>query len=140
MSMVIPNEGKLLWLDRALRTPTNAPEDYVCQLFQSNTTVVDASTLTDFTIATFPGYADVSVPRSAFGAPTISSNIAQTVVGASPSFDCTGGAGQTVYGWLLVGAVSGKIIAGQNFAAPRVMVTGANETLAPFTFKFQTFH
>lgn len=140
MSMVIPNEGKVLLWDRALCAPTNAPEDYVVKLFKTNVTVVDASTLADFTIADFTGYADVPVARTAFPLPTISSNIAQTTKAAPPSFDCTGGASQTVYGWLLVGATSGKIIAGQNFTTPRVMVAGSNETLSPFTFKFQTFH
>lgn len=140
MNMVIPNEGKILLLDRALCTPGNAPEDYSCRLFQNNVTVADASTLADFTVATFTGYANVAVARSTFPTPSIVGAVARTISSVIPTFTCTGGASQTVYGWILVGVTSGKVIAGQNFAVPRVMSPGATEKLDPFQMDSQTLH
>jgi len=139
MNMVIPNEGKLLWLYWALGTDGSDLEDFVVDLFSSNTTVVDASTATDFTIATFTGYAQVPVDRADFAAPSISSNVAIIDDSTFPVFTCTGGSPQTVYGWIMRGATSGDIVAGQNFDSPRVMNPGATESLDPFEFKFKTF-
>jgi hypothetical protein len=139
MLMVIPNEGKQLWLYYVLSSDGSDVEDFVVDLFSSNTTVVDASTGADFTIATFSGYAQVSVPRTDFGSTSIVSNVAQIDDTTPPAFTCSGGSPQTVYGWIMRGAVSGTIYAGQNFDTPRVMSGGASETLTPFRFKLKTF-
>lgn len=135
---VIPNEGKTLALQRWLyATGVSASENYLLKGFQSNTTVGDASTLADFTISTFTGYADVSIAHGDFPAPSISSNVA---VSTAPDavFTCTSGSGQNMYGVLLVGATSGKIIAGLNFSAVRSMGGGATETVTP-TIRFKTY-
>jgi hypothetical protein len=137
--MVIPNEGKILLLDRAMCGPTNAPEDYTLSLFKSNTTVVDASVAADFTPAAFTGSGSISIARSSLPLPTISAGIATTTRATAPSWANSGVTTETVYGWILVGATSGKLIAGQNFDAPRVMAPGSIETLDPFQFKLKTF-
>lgn len=139
MLMVAPNEGKILLLDRALCTPTNAVEDYSLRLFVNNVTVGDASTLGDFTIATFTGYANITITRASISTPTIVSNVAVANRATIPSWTNTGITTETAYGWILVGATSGKVIFGQNFDTPRVMSPGAVETLDPFAFKLKTF-
>lgn len=139
MLMVIPNEGKLLWLYWAIGTDGSDLEDFVVDMFSNNETVDDASTGADFTIATFTGYAQVAVARADFGSPSIVSNIANINDPTFPEFTCTGGSPQTCYGWLMRGATSGTIVAGANFDTPRVMAPGATEQLDPFTYKFKTF-
>jgi hypothetical protein len=134
---VIPNEGKILALQRWLQTTGASVEDYVLKTFKSNTTVGDASTLSDFTISTFTGYADVSITHGTFPAPTITSNIANSNPG-NGVFTCTAGGAENMYGALLVGVTSGKIIAGVNFDTVRVMSAGATETITP-NVAFKTF-
>lgn len=138
MNMVIPNEGKQLILDELFRLATTR-ESFVLDLFQSNTTVVDASTGADFTIATFTGYAQVAISRGSFSAATIVSNVGQIDKTSAPTFTCSGGSSQTVYGWILRGATSGIIYAGQNFDTPRVMAPTAVEAIDPFRIKSKTF-
>lgn len=139
MNMVIPNEGKILLLDRALCAPTNAPEDYTLYLFVNNVTVGDASTFADFTTATFTGGGGIAIARSSLPTPTITSNVAITTRATAPSWTNTGATTETAYGWILKGNTSGKVIAGQNFDTPRVMSPGATETLNPFQFSLKTF-
>jgi hypothetical protein len=139
MNMVIPNEGKILLLDRALCAPTNADEDYSLFMFTNNVTVVDASTLADFTAATFTGGGAISITRSSMPLPVIVANVAITTRATAPSWTNTGATTETCFGWILKGATSGKVIAGQNFDTPRVMSPGSIETLDPFAFKLKTF-
>lgn len=137
MNMVIPDEGKVAWLTDMFSL--NTRESLVCKLFQNNETVDDLSTAGDFTIATFTGYANVTIARNAWGTPVISGSSGQVDANTAPVFSCTGGSAQTVYGWILVGNTSGLVYAGQNFDTPRVMSSGATETLDPFRFKLKTF-
>jgi hypothetical protein len=124
----------------ALTGDGSTVEDFTCHLFSNNYTVVDATTLADFTQATFTGYSSVAVARADFSAPAITSNVAYANTSAPPTFTCTGGSAQLVYGWYLVGDSSGKVYAAQNFAAARNMATGATEQLDPFKFGLQTLH
>lgn len=138
MNMVIPNEGKQLILEELFRA-SSSRESFVLDLFSSNTTVGDASTGADFTIATFTGYAQVAIARADFSAATVVSNVGQIDKSAAPSFTCSSGSAQTVYGWILRGASSGKIYAGQNFDVARSMAAGATESIDPFRIKSKTF-
>jgi hypothetical protein len=138
VNMVIPNEGKTLMLDQIFRLTTTR-ETFVLDLFQSNTTVGDASTAADFTIASFTGYAQVAIARGDWTAATVVSNEGNITKTTAPTFTCSGGSPQTVYGWILRGATSGIIYAGQNFATARVMSTGATESIDPMTIKDKTF-
>jgi len=138
MNMVIPNEGKVKILDELFRL-TGARESFVLDLFKNNETVDDDSTGADFTIADFGGYAQVAIARGDFDAAVEVSNEGSITKTTVPTFSCTSGAAQTVYGWILRGASSGIIYAGQNFDSPRVMAPGAVEALDPFTIKDKTY-
>lgn len=136
---VVPDEGKVLWLYWALVTDGSDLEDFIVDLFASNTVVDDASTAADFTLATFTGYLQVPIARGDFSSPVIVSDVAETNNPTAPQFNCTGGAPETCYGWIMRGDTSGKIVFGQNFDVPRVMSAGASELLSPFTLKFKSF-
>jgi len=139
VKMVICNSGKVRALFNALcALDASTFEDWWIELFKSNTTVVAASILSEFSIADFPGYVHVSQTRAEFFGAGIVADRAQTENTSSVTFTCSGGGGQYVYGWLMVGKTSGDIFAGQNFDVPRLMNGGAIESLDPFDFALQT--
>lgn len=136
--MVVPDEGKILWLYWALCTDGSDLEDFTLKTFQNDYTPDDSSTASSFTVSSFTGYSNVSIARSSLPTPTITSHVAITTRSAVPTFTCTAGAGQNMYGWYLVGASSGKVVAAQRFDNPRVMAAGAQEQIQ-VQFKFKTF-
>lgn len=138
--IVVPNEGKILALERWLAPDVVTGEDWNVKLYSNNYTPVDASTASDFTEATFTGYAQVAVTESDWSGATITSNVAYSTSSLSPLYSCTGGGGQTIYGWYAVGATSGKVLAAEKFATAIVLVSGASIELDPFKIAFQTLH
>lgn len=138
MNMVMPDEGKADVLDELFRLTSSRPT-WTLYLFSSNTTVGDASTFSDFTIATFTGYSNISIARADWSAATVSSNIGNITKTTAPTFSCTGGSAQNVYGWILRSAISGKIWFGQNFDTPINMVNGATLAIDPMTIKDKTY-
>ncbi len=139
-NMVFTSEGLLRVLANALWDVTHVyEEDFWIELFKSNTTVAYASVIGDFTLADFTGYTHVSYTRATFvGVGTASGDRVVTQGIATPTFSCTGGSSQTVYGWLAVGKTSGVVWFGQNFATARVMTNGASEVLDPFVVYAKT--
>jgi hypothetical protein len=136
--MVIPNEGKLLWLTWAITGNPPTLESFIVKLFKNNYTPVDASTASDFTEATFTGYAAITIARTAFSAPAIVSDVAYSSVSGYPTYTCTAGGIEVCYGWYMVGASSGKVLAAQRFDNARSISAGAVEKLNPFIFGLDT--
>lgn len=136
--MVIPDAGKLQWEDWMLGN--GAFTTATVSLFKSNTPITDTSVTGDFTIATFPGYSDVTIAQSDWGAPAITAHVAISVSTTTPTYTHTGGASQIVFGWIMVDDVSGTMLCGQTFDAPRNMTGGSTETLDPFQIGLQTLH
>jgi hypothetical protein len=125
--IVVPNEGKTILLDYALKGGTH--ENYKLDLFVSNTTVANASTAADFTIASFTGYTQATFTASSWNASTIVSNQGNAINPASPwafTASATPGSPQTCYGWIMRGATSGKILFGANFSTPRVVAANGD--------------
>lgn len=139
MLMVIPNEGKLKWLENAIPIEASISEPWWVRLYANDYTPVDGSTGVNFTEATFTGYAAVELLPELFSAPVLVGNVARADYPASPSYSCTGGSPQTVYGWFMVGQVSGIVYAAQRFDTPRLMATGSVEALDPFALDLKTF-
>lgn len=140
--MVFTSEGLLRVLANALWDVSGIyHEDFWIELFKSNTTVAYTSQISDFTLADFTGYSHFSYTRSDMTGVVLSGGDTVRTNGIiTPSFACTGGSAQTVYGWLAVGKTSGKVWFGQNFATARLMTSGASETLDPFRVYCQTLH
>lgn len=138
-NMVIANEGKIKWLGWALVSDGSDFEDFVISLYQNNYVPEETDTAGNFTVATFTGYADVPADRANFSDPTIAANIATSVLSFFPTFTCTGGASQVVFGWYMLGATSGTLLAAQVFDAPRTMSPGISEILNPFQISLKTF-
>ena len=138
-NMVIPDEGKELLAQMCWGDPSDITEDFYVDLYTNDYTPDDDSTYDDFDIATFTGYGTVSVPRDTFGAPVIVAHVAVITSSISPDYECTAGAGQTCYGFVMWGQTSGKVYGAQLFAEPRLMNANATEKLTPFALSFKTF-
>ena len=136
-NMVIPDAGQLLWLEWALISSDVTVEDLIVHLYSNDYTPAQDSVTESFTEATFTGYSEIHIYRDSWGSPETVADTAQATYSPTPSWTCTGGSPQTVYGWYLTGATSGTTVAAQVFATPRVMSPGATEELDPFTMTLQ---
>lgn len=137
--MVIPNIGKLWLLNQALKIRAAIITTYRVMLFKNNETVTDDSVNGDFVIADFDGYEDVTFDNTEWDDAVEAANLGISVLLSDPTYDCTGGAPQTVYGWIMIDDFTGELICGQNFDVPRVMTSGSRETLTPFRIECKTF-
>jgi hypothetical protein len=132
-NMVIPNVGKLLWLEWALTGDGTTYEAVVVELYQSDTTPDADSVVTDFDVCDFTGYDIVVFARADFTTPAVVDDIAQTTGAPPPEYTCTGGSPQDAYGWIMYGQESETLLAAQRFDTVRSMAPGATEKLDPFT-------
>ena len=138
MLMVVTNDGKKNFLDLATISGGDV-EDWEVWLFKNNYTPVDGSVTANFTPADFPGFAEVIIPQGVWGPSVIVADVAESDSHNTPTFTCTGGGGQLVYGWFMKGNTTGKTYLAQRFDTPRNMVAGATEVLDPFKLKLKIF-
>lgn len=135
---IVPDEGKSLALDELFRLTTTR-ESFILAQFIGGGPVTDASTFSDFTLASYTGYSSVAIARAAWGAATVTSHIGSIAKSSDPVFTCTGGSPQTVNGLILYGATSGKIYVGVNYSTPIVMASGTTDTITPLKIQDKTF-
>lgn len=129
MALVVPTEGEIELL-RKLIQATAETEAYVLKLYQNSYAPGPTSTATNFTEANFTNYAAVTIARSSWATPTLTgSNIAQSQV-AQQSWTC-GATGNTIYGYYVLGATSGKVLWAEEFATARVLAVGDILNLTP---------
>jgi hypothetical protein len=138
--MVVPNEGKALWLDRMLRlVDAEGGDGWEVALYDNNYTPIDTSSFADFDLATFTGGDPIAIADGDWPASNVVANVALSTLATPPSWTCTGGGPDICYGWLLYGVTSGKVYAAQRFDSARTMDIGATETLDPYAIKLKTF-
>ena len=122
MALVVPNQGELQLLQKLLKN-TSDTEDYLLRLYQNNYNPVEGSVLGSFTEADFTNYAQKTIARGDWAAPSINgSNKAESSV-AAQSWTC-GASGNTVYGYYIVGATSGVVLWAEKFSVSRVLGDG----------------
>lgn len=140
MLMVIPDEGKLIWLSRAIELSAHFDFfQYIVRLYKNDYTPVDASVLDSFDAADFTGAAPWNIYAGDWDSVNVVGHVAEITTLVPPFFTCTGGADQTVYGWFMCDADQNFCLAAQRFNTPRLMTVGAIESLAPFTIRLKTF-
>lgn len=137
--IVIPNEGKILALERWLAPDVATGEDWIVKTYSNNYTPVAGSSSGNFTESAYTGYLAVHVTEADWGAAAITSDVAYSTSSLTPSYTCTAGT-EAVYGWYAVGAISGKVLAAERFSTTLTTVPGATITLSPFKIAFQTLH
>ena len=129
MPLVVPTEGEIQLLQKLLQLTADT-ETYILHLYQNLYAPVPATTATNFTEANFTGYAAVTLNRTDWATPTLNgSNIAQSQV-AQQSWTC-GATGNTIYGYYVMGATSGKVLWAEEFGTARVLAVGDILNLTP---------
>jgi len=117
MGLVVPDVGEVILLDVLVNGDTLAA--FECRLYQNNYTPVQGSTLSNFTVATFSGYA---ADWTTFGPATIVSNKGKIVATTPVSFVHNGGAtSNTIYGYYIVDTVTNEVVWAEKFAASQAM-------------------
>jgi hypothetical protein len=134
-NMVLLAAGQNILLDQAFAESEAGDEDYVLDLYSNNHTPVITDTAGAFTIATFTGYSQVAIPRSSFAAASVTGSQSILTSSVVPVFSCSGGSGQTVYGFVMRGATSGTAYLAQYFTGGLAVTAGLSVTLYPFQFQ-----
>lgn len=130
MGLVITEAGALAMLGWTVQA-TATPENILIKLFVNDVTPSATSTLSNFTIATFPSYADGTLSRSTWGNPTTISGVAVSTYGEAISWTPGSGTQQTIYGYCLVGATSGTLIGAELLLTPYTTVGGTSFSITP---------
>lgn len=125
MALVTPDEGQLELMANMLITNAFSSYDYLIDLYQNNYTPVQSSTGTDFTIATFTGYSQMSASRSQWATPTTVSDQAFTECTENPFSWTCGATTNTIYGYLVRSSLTGKVLWAELFTTPVVLTNGA---------------
>ena len=119
MALVVPDEGEIELLTKLLKNTTDT-EDYLMRLYQNNYTPSGTTTATDFTEANFSNYAEKTIACSDWATPTTNvNNKAESSVSVQ-SWTC-GTVGNTIYGYYIIGSVSGKVLWAEKFASTRIL-------------------
>ncbi len=146
MPLMVPREGDVQLLTDLMGGGTL--ENWLLGLFHSNITPAETDTATTYTAqeATFTGYARKTLTRSV-GASTWNTPVAQapsgspawssrtqvghSQYGSTPQTWTCGATGDTVYGYFILGATSGKLICAEAFSTPRTLANGDTLSITP---------
>jgi len=111
MPLNVPNVGE----NRILEAMVNrtAPENLSLRLFINNITPSDTDTAATYTVATFPGYANITLTGASWNAASGGS----ITYGSQQTFACTGTATDDVYGYYIVQVTSGILLWSERDAA-----------------------
>lgn len=137
MALVIPDEGEVQLLTKALKSALTVDEDYSLRLYTAISPALgESTTLADFTQATFTGYAAKTLTRAGWGAPSTSVGTTSSTY-AQQTWTHSGSAGssQTILGYYVVGVTSGKVLWAETFTTARVIDGGDTLSLTP-SFQF----
>lgn len=114
----IPNEGEILMGKLVLGKAT--AENLILRLYKNVITPADSDTAGLYTAVTAAGYADITLAMASWGDPATDGNGIAMATYAEQTFTLT--AASDCYGYVLVGATSGKLYAihpfGANYAFP----------------------
>lgn len=139
MLMVIPNEGKQFWLDRALFNESQDPGNIIVRLYVEDYTPDDNSVFDSFSPAGFTGSDPIELVGEGWSGAVIVADIAESTYTPAPFWTNTGVTTETAYGWYAYNSDMTICVAAQRFDTPRVMSPGATETLDPFKLQLKTF-
>ena len=131
MSIVVPDQGELILLNKMLRSLTNNDADFELRLFTNNITPKSTTTESDLTEATFSGYALKTLNRSNFEAATTLGNGEAQVVYDTEQVWTVGATGQDVWGYYVVERSTGSLIWLEKFSAVAHLTSGDNLKTTP---------
>lgn len=145
MAFMIPREGDVQIATDLFATGTR--EDWLLCLFNSAITPAETDTAATYTAheTAFVGYARKTLTRSVSpttwntpvaqapsGAPWSSrTQVGHTQYGSAPQVFTCSGTGDTINGYFILGATSGKLIMAEAFTTPRTLASGDTLSMTP---------
>jgi hypothetical protein len=138
MSLKVVNEGELELLDKCLKDALSVDEGYTLKLYKNDYTPTNTDTSASYTVANFDGYADQPLTRAGWNAATTNgSGEAESTYSIEQSWTCNSGT-QTIYGYYVLGATSGKVLWAERFTTTRTLAAGDMLKMTPkFTLRSQ---
>jgi hypothetical protein len=146
MALLVPHEGELQLLADMLGG--GSLENWQLCLFNSNITPSETDSASTYTAheAAFTNYSRLTLTRqigtsywnapvsqAPSGSPPWSSRaqVGHSQYGSTPQTWTSGATGDTIYGYFILGATSGKLICAEAFATPRTLAIGDTLSLTP---------
>jgi hypothetical protein len=146
MALVVPHEGDIQILNDLFNGGTL--ENWSLCLFNSNITPAETDSASTYTAheTAFTGYSRKTLTRSISsstwntpvsqapsGSPPWSSRsqVGHTQYGSAPQSWTCGATGDTIYGYFIIGATSGKLICAEAFASSKTLGNGDTLSLTP---------
>lgn len=128
MALLVPNVGEGRMIRLITNTIATTGENLNIRLFKSNTTPTSTMTLTDYTEATFTGYASVAATSASWtineGAPTSATQAAAT------TFTCTAATSESIYGYYLSNQQSSVLMWSERFSdGPYVLTNNGDKII-----------
>lgn len=125
MALLVPNNGEGDALEYFVNRA--APENLSLRLFQNNITPAETDTAATYTVATFTGYANITLTGATWGAP--SEGAPSSIAYAQQTFSSTAGSqNQSIYGYYMVRVTSGRIALAERFSdGPYVIVNNGDQ-------------
>jgi hypothetical protein len=126
MALLVPNQGEAIVLSLLVnKTSTYTQQDLKLKLFSSNTTPAESDTEGSFTEATFTGYSAITLTGANW---TVTEGAPSSATYAQQTFTSTAGSqNQSIYGYYLVQATSGKLVYSERFSdGPYVIVNNGD--------------
>jgi hypothetical protein len=122
MTLLAPNVGDAQLLGIALNK--NAQENQILKLFTNNKVPAKGDTAANYTEAAGNGYAAIPLTGANWSIALAGSPSVETASYAMQEFDFTGALGN-VYGYFIVGAISGILLWAEAFTGGPFNVTGS---------------
>jgi hypothetical protein len=123
MPLNVPDVGENLILGMIVNR--TAPENLVLRLYQNDITPSDTDTAATYTVSSFPGYANITLPGASWNAPSAGS----ITYSAQQAFTCTGATSQPVYGYYLTQLTSGILVWSERAAAAPFTITNVGDSV-----------
>jgi len=135
MPILAPNDGEVALLTELLASG----ENWTLKLYSSNTTPAETDVAATHTVANFTGYVDKTLTRTVgastwntpaqTGTTLETSNAKSTYGAAAQSWSAT--SAQTIYGYILIGATSTKLLFAERFATSVALVNPSTLSFSP---------
>jgi len=132
VALIVTNDGELELLDKALKDALSVDENLTLKLFKTDVTPTATSVEGDFTEADFTNYTSKTLTRAGWNAAATVGGKAEAEYGTVQTWTC-GASGNTIYGYLIIGATSNVLLWAEKLATERVLSDGSTYNL---TVKF----
>lgn len=126
MAIIVPDEGEVILLNKALQTGENGTLKLYTAVSPS---LSESTTGANFTEATFTGYAAKTLTSASWGGASTAAGVTSSTYAAQTWTNS--GSAQTILGYYVVGATSGKVLWCEAFSSSQVINAGGTLTVTP---------